>query len=297
MNSDDLEPMVEALERSGRYRVLRKLETLTVEPSSPKAEDKVAAFVDVETTGLDTTKDEVIELGIVKFSYSLDGQVTGIIDTFDQLRQPSFPIPKIVTTITGITNEMVAGRQINEAAVNQLVDDADLVIAHNAAFDRRFLERLIPVFITKSWACSMTEVAWASNGYEGTKLAYLATEAGFFYERHRAENDCLAAIEILRRPLKKTGKSALNEMLNTARQVSWRLWALGASFDTKDQLKNRGYRWSNGEDGRPRSWFIEVADPRRESEMNWLASLLAKETTELKVERVTALDRFSDRSV
>lgn len=297
MNSAQLEAMANTLEESGRYRVLRKLEFPAIAPSPPKTGDKIAAFVDVETTGLDATKDEIIELGIVKFSYSPEGEVTGFIDTFDQLRQPSFPIPEIVTSITGITNEMVAGHQIDEGAVKRLVDDADLVIAHNAAFDRRFLERLFPVFITKPWACSMSEVDWASYGYEGTKLAYLASEAGFFYERHRAENDCLAAIEILRHPLKGTGGTGLNEMLNKARQVSWRIWALGARFDTKDELKSRGYRWSNGDDGRPRSWYIEVADPQRASEVDWLASLLGKNETDLTVERVTAVDRFSNRSL
>lgn len=292
----DLEAMAEALEGSGRYRVLRKLEPPALAPLSLVKGDKVAVCVDVETTGLDPTKDEIIELGIVKFSYSAEGEVTGFIDTFNQLRQPSFPIPEIITSITGISNEMVAGQKIDEGAIIELVEGADLVVAHNAAFDRRFLERLIPVLITKPWACSMTEVDWASNGYEGTKLSYLAAEAGFFYDRHRAENDCLATIEILRRPLRKTGETGLSMMLNTARQVSWRIWALGASFEIKDHLKNRGYRWNNGDDGRPRSWYIDVADPERASEMNWLASLLSKKATDLTVERVTAVDRFSDRS-
>ena len=37
------------------------------------------------------------------------------------------------------------------------------------------------VFATKPWACSMTQIDWSSEGFEGTKLAYLACAAGFFF--------------------------------------------------------------------------------------------------------------------
>ena len=53
------------------------------------------------------------------------------------------------------------------------------MIAHNASFDRRFLERFCAGFVTKPWACSMTQVAWAGEGYEGTKLGYLAQASDF----------------------------------------------------------------------------------------------------------------------
>jgi DNA polymerase-3 subunit epsilon len=84
-----------------------------------------------------------------------------------------------------------------------------LVVAHNAAFDRRFLERFSEVFRTKPWACSMSQVDWAAEGHEGVKLAWLAAGAGFFYDRHRAVNDCAAAIELLATDLPRSGGPAL----------------------------------------------------------------------------------------
>jgi DNA polymerase III epsilon subunit-like protein len=64
------------------------------------------------------------------------------------------------------------------------------IIAHNAAFDRRFAGKFCETFTTKAWGCSMAQVDWAGEGFQGTKLAYLATQCGFFYDAHRAAGDC-----------------------------------------------------------------------------------------------------------
>ena len=112
---------------------------------------------------------------------------------------------------------MVAGKTINVDAVATVAAPAALVIAHNAAFDRRFLERFCEVFRTKPWACSMSQVDWAAEGHEGVKLAWLAAGAGFFYERHRAVNDCAAAIELLALALPRSGGPALAALLERAR--------------------------------------------------------------------------------
>jgi DNA polymerase-3 subunit epsilon len=107
---------------------------------------------------------------------------------------------------------MVEGKVIDPDAVAAFAAPAALVIAHNAAFDRRFLERFSTVFRTKPWACSMSQIDWKAEGHEGVKLAWLAAGAGFFYDRHRAVNDCAAAIELLAtRPAQErpTGPGAL----------------------------------------------------------------------------------------
>jgi DNA polymerase III epsilon subunit-like protein len=100
---------------------------------------------------------------------------------------------------------MVAGQQIDPDEVSEFAGRADLVVAHNASFDRRFLERFCPPFCAKPWACSMAEIDWAAEGFEGTKLAYLAAGFGFFFDRHRAANDCLAAVELLSQTLPRSG--------------------------------------------------------------------------------------------
>jgi DNA polymerase-3 subunit epsilon len=170
---NNLVAMAEALVKSGEYRVLRRLVPREISERPVDHICRTGMILDVETTGLDQQKDEIIELGMVKFDYSPHGRIAGLRDVFTAFNEPSRPIPADVTTLTGITTEMVAGQRIDDAAVSAFVEDTVIVIAHNAGFDRKFAERYWPVFERKAWGCSATEVAWRQHGFEGSRLAYL----------------------------------------------------------------------------------------------------------------------------
>ncbi|WP_454719120.1 3'-5' exonuclease [Caulobacter segnis] len=290
-----LEAMAAQLEASGRYRLLRRFESCTLAPIANAGLLKAGVYVDTETTGTDPLKDEIIELAMVPFQYDAEGQVCSVGAPFVALREPSVPISEEITRITGITPEMVAGKTIDPNAVAAFIAPAMVVIAHNAQFDRRFVERQYEAFKLKGWACSMSQVAWADHGFEGTKLAYLAGQCGFFFDGHRAENDCLAGLEILGRPL-KSGRTALSHLLETARKSSWRIWAERAPYDQKDKLKARGYRW-NGEEGpAPRAWYIDVDEADRQTELDFLQTEIYGGEIHLPTRKITAFERFSDRT-
>ncbi|MES2035206.1 MAG: 3'-5' exonuclease [Pseudomonadota bacterium] len=289
----ELEAMRAELEESGEYRVLRKLSPPGTVALS--ADTKMGLFVDVETTGLDPARHEIIELAMVPFYYRPDGEITGVGEPFSRLRQPSEPIPPEITALTGIDDAMVAGQVIDPDEVAAFAAPAALVVAHNAGFDRRFAERFSEVFTTKPWACSMREVPWTDEGSEGVKLAYLAMSQGFFYDRHRALNDCYAAIELLSRPLAKSGEIAFAKLLASARRPLWRVWAENSPFDLKDRLKARGYRWNADGAATPRSWFIDVPDDRIEEELAFLRDEIYQQDIDLLRRRIRAYDRYSDR--
>jgi len=291
----ELQRLALLLEESDDYRVLRRLKPRARVAIAEGAATRTALFVDVETTGLDPLTDEIIELAMVPFVYALDGTILSVSKPFEGLREPSKPISPEITALTGITPAMVAGQAIDPDEVAKFVAPVSLVIAHNAAFDRGFVERLYPVFATKAWACSMGEVDWAAEGFEGTKLAYLAMANGFFYDRHRAAHDCLAAIEILARMLPNSKVPALSKLLDKARSTTWRIWAEGAAFEFKDTLKSRGYRWNGEDNGKPRSWYIDVDETKRAGELDYLRQEIYKRDVELRVTRITALDRYSNR--
>ena len=295
-NSDDDESLARRLEATGGYKILRRLVPRTPTPAPALYTGKIGIILDFETTGLDPAKDEIIEVAMVKFRYSEMDEVTGVSGIFQSFNEPSISIPTLVTDLTGITFEMVAGHRIDRAALDAFVADANIVIAHNAAFDRKFAERLLPIFEHKHWACTQTEIDWRKYGFGSAKLGYLLADIGYFHNAHRAIDDCHALIEILAHPLAATAQSAFAELIECARRTTVRVWAQRSPFDLKDMLKARGYRWNDGSDGRPKSWFIDVDEDTRDAELSYLKKEIYQREIDIECRAMTALDRFSNRA-
>ncbi|WP_374700798.1 3'-5' exonuclease [Aureimonas sp. D3] len=290
--------MVERLERTGRYRVLRKLAPREVlshlrppADRTPGGWPRLGIVLDTETTGLDHAAHEVIELGMVAFTYDESG-VRDVVGVFSQLQQPTGPITPDITRITGITDEMVAGRRIDLEAVRRFVEPADLVIAHNARFDRPFCEKLCPGFEAKPWACSVSEVDWTALGFEGTKLGYLVGQCGYFHNGHRAVDDCHALLEVLAQPSRTQAEPAFRQLLASAAAPRLRVHALGSPFHTKDILKARGYRWSDGSGRQPKCWWREISEDAMNEEARFLETEVYAGGMNAHVERLTACARF-----
>ncbi|WP_338827997.1 3'-5' exonuclease [Bradyrhizobium sp. 27S5] len=283
------------LEQSPDYRVLRRLVPRSEFTPSDGQSTRTAILLDVETTGLDPVRDEIIELGMVKFSYLADGRIGQVIDTFSCFNQPSMAIPAEITALTGITDEMVEGHSLDVERINSFASDAVVTIAHNAGFDRKFMERYAPLFMHKAWACSVSEVEWRSHGFEGSRLSYLLMKAGLFHEAHRAVDDCLALLEILAMALPQLDRTVLSVLLERARRKTIRIWAEQSPFELKDELKRRGYRWSDGADGRPRSWYIDVDEPDQAPEIEYLQRAIYQRDVEIRIQILTAFERFSVR--
>ncbi len=240
------ERWAQALERSPNYRILRRLvPRLHYEDVAPGTPLMKGVVLDTETTGLNSQQDRVIELGMLLFEFDpVSGVVHRVLEVFDELEDPGFPIPPEVTAIHHITDDMVQGQRIDDARVERFLRDVQVVVAHNAAFDRPFVESRWPVFEQLAWACSVKDVPWKEEGFGSAKLEYLLQTQGFFYEAHRAETDCHALLELLSRRLPQRQQPVLLSILETLNQAQFKLYALGSPFETKDLLKQRGYRWS-----------------------------------------------------
>jgi len=289
----DYETTARMLEATGDYRVLRRLRPRPIAASRvPRQGEKIGVIVDAETTGLDHTRDEVIELGMVSFLYDEEGRIGDVLGTFNGLREPSVPISPEITRLTGITPEMVAGQILDLETVERVIAPADLVIAHNARFDRPFCESLSTGFQAKAWACSHSEIAWSWFGFEGSKLGYLLTQCGWFHQGHRAVEDCHALLEVLAAPLPSESGIPFGHLLTSARKALVRIWAEGSPFDMKDVLKARGYRWNDGTNGRPKSWWVEVDEEASEAELTFLRREVYRRDVEPYTQRITAFERF-----
>lgn len=291
----DLAAIAETLSRSPDYRVLRRLIARPTYIPTAGQEVRTGILLDTETTGLDCAKDEIIELGMVKFDYTADGRIVGVRDTFSAFNEPNAPISAEVTALTGITNEIVTGHKFDDAAVTAFAESGVIAIAHNSAFDRRFVERYWPVFEHKAWGCSMSEIDWRKHGFAGSQLGYLLNGAGYFHQAHRAVDDCHALLEVLDLVLPTTGAPALALLLETARRPTLRVWAEQTAFELKDLLKRRGYRWNDGSDGRPKSWFRDVDETALHDEIAFLRTEIYMRDVEPTVQKLTAFTRFSGR--
>jgi DNA polymerase-3 subunit epsilon len=290
-----LEELAQTLEAHPDYRVLRRLPQREVfQANAPGQRVCRGIILDTETTGFDLENDRVIELGMLVFEFDpTHGQVLRVVERFDELEDPGFPIPPSSTEIHHITDDMVRGQRIDDAAVARLLQDVVVVIAHNAGFDRPFVEARWPVFEELNWACSLKDIDWRQEGFGSAKLDYLLYTQGFFHEAHRAETDCWALLEILSRVLPQSQQTALLALLEKLNQSQQKIYAIGSPFETKDKLKTRGYRWSAD----LRCWSRVVSGTRDyEDELAWLKHhVYADRSARVEVEQLGGRVRYSAR--
>jgi DNA polymerase-3 subunit epsilon len=261
------------------------------------APTRVALFVDIETTGLDPHSDTIIELCAVRFHYSPESAHIYHLDPpLHALEDPRRPLPPPITTLTGLTSAALAGRRIDEAAVDDALRDVSLVVTHNARFDRPMLERRLPAFAKFPWACSMADVPWHALGFTSLNLeCLLMKHCGEFYGPHHAQSDCYAGIHILATPT-ATGQLPFALLLHSAATPTVRLWAMGSPFTRKDRLRTRHYRWHPGDHRRPKAWYRDLRPDAVDAECDWLRHhIYTDRPGHIAFDHFDARDRYSAR--
>ena len=291
--AEELNLVTEWLERAN-CRVIRPLQMRHSFCDVQTPEKLITvAILDTETTGTNSSQDKIIELGMVLVEVCPQtGQAYRVVRVFNELEYPGMPIPEESTRIHHITDDMVAGKRINDAEVESLISSVALVIAHNASFDRVFVEDRFQIFATKAWACSFRQIPWSEEGIGSGKLEFLAYNCGFHYSGHRASTDCHALLEVLQKPLPSSGTLAMQALLQNARLAEIKVSALGSPFETKDALKERNYRWNADK----KIWAKSIPQKSLDDEVSWLShSVYAGKGFRLELEKMTAMNRYSNR--
>jgi len=252
----------------GDIRILRRVGLATGstgrgDPDGPH----VGVVVDCETTGLDPATDVVIELALRRIRYDRDGRILKIDHLHSWREDPGRALSEEVSRLTGLTDADLVGRTIDDEAAVGLLRSADLIIAHNARFDRGFVERRLPGAAGLAWACSCAEVDWAASGFDGRALGWLLTQAGRFHDGHRASADVDALVTLLSHPM-ADGRPALAELIESSASPSVKVEAIGADIGVKDALRLRRYRW----DPVGRLWWKEIPGAEVTAEEFWLAA-------------------------
>jgi len=103
-------------------------------------------IIDIETTGLDPTTDEIIEIGAIR--YHLDGTTT----TFQRLIKPRNPVPVFIYQLTKITEDDLKKADPAKKVLTDFyafLNKEDIIVCHNAEFDMRFLQRQVSKRLNK----------------------------------------------------------------------------------------------------------------------------------------------------
>ena len=139
---DRLEQIATELSESDDYRVMRRLDFRKLCHEDDGTPVRRGVFLDVETTGLDSDSDEIIELAMVPFDYTEDGRVFNIGPALNQLNEPSSPVTARITALTGITNEELVGHVLDPLEIDNMINQSVVIIAHNAESDRPYVEKV-----------------------------------------------------------------------------------------------------------------------------------------------------------
>ena len=142
--------------------------------------------LDTETTGLSVQDNELIEISAARLS----GRE--VIDRFDTFVHPKQLIPAEITELTSITNADVADAPSAVEAVAALADFVGgcPVIAHNATFDRSFIESVKGgVNVSDIWIDSLALSRIALPRLASHKLSFMADLFGCDSVSHRANAD------------------------------------------------------------------------------------------------------------
>ena len=278
------------------WKLLRRLEIPNQFNKSHGQPLKRGLALDVEATGLSLKNDDVIQLAMLPFDYDpLDGRITNVHKdlSFEGFREPALPISEEASIITGITDQMVLGQSIDAARVRLIVEQSDLIFAHNAFFDRVMVEKHWPCFSEKSWACTFQSIDWLREGFTAGKLDYLGMQFGWFYDGHTALADCEACLALLAQTLPKSNRRVLEVVRESALNTEHLICAVDAPFDEKDTLRDRGYRWRPAGLQNGKVWWTICPD--KEAEIGWLRSEIYRYEKDIPTQEVTAINRYSNR--
>jgi DNA polymerase III alpha subunit (gram-positive type) len=192
--------------------------------------------IDFETSGFSADKDVITEAGLVLYDTELRAPVR-----ISGFLVKGGLITAEITRITGITQQAVDtyGYEPTTAlkAITSFANQADYFMAHNAPFDKSFLEALDSSLAnSKPWVDTRVDLpkeAYAKG--KSASLKYLCCDHNIYYQAHRAVSDVLAMLQLLwQYDIGAVIKRSQIPNVTVRAQVS---------FDERILAKERSYYW------------------------------------------------------
>ncbi|MFP4371989.1 MAG: PolC-type DNA polymerase III [Halanaerobium sp.] len=201
-------------------------EPIVNNPFSSDLDQTEFIVFDLETTGLNPSQHEIIEIGAVKFK---GGEIVG---QFKSFINPDVKIPAKITEITGINDRMVKDAPGLEEVIRDFIEFAGegVLVAHNADFDYGFIRTALEnLEIDKDDYTVLDTLGLARALVKDSKNHKLNTLTEYFgvelENHHRALDDAAATAEVLSNLLeiiKKDGSQNLNQINNYISKIDWK---------------------------------------------------------------------------
>ena len=216
------------------------IEPLPIREASPAAPGQSLPqrllILDTETTGLDPQRDRCIELGAVLFD----------LPRRSVLSQVSLLLPcdqNAAQAVNGIDPELTQQPQPWQQGLQwfeALLASADLVVAHNAAFDRQWFGIEPLPAIHKPWLCTMEDIRWPADrnlrsnpSVRDLALAYSVP----VWAAHRALTDCIYLAQVFERC------DDLEQLVQQGLEPR-RLYRARLSYEERHRAREAGFRWN-----------------------------------------------------
>ena len=169
---------------------------IVINNKNENLDDRFVVF-DIETTGLSSENDRIIEIGAVKIEKGK------IVDRFNEFVNPGIDIPYKITELTGITNDMVEDAKSISEILPKFLEfvKSSVVVAHNASFDTSFIIRnsqRLGLLFENAIMDTIPLAKFLLPNLKRFKLSTIVKHLGISLENHhRAIDDAKATADIL----------------------------------------------------------------------------------------------------
>jgi DNA polymerase-3 subunit epsilon len=252
-SSEAVEPLLEAA--SSPQPLAVALPSFTSQASIPLPETLL--ILDTETSGLDPKQDHCLEVGAILFHAprrAVLAQHSFLLPVQDNAAESINHIPADVTRLNQPWRE---GLEYFQA----LLDAAELLVAHNAAFDRQWFGKDHLPAVSKPWLCTMEDIAWPVDRQLRSRPSVrdLALAYGVpVWAAHRALTDCIYLAEVFCRC------NDLETLLLHGLEPR-RLMRAQVSYQQRHLAKQAGFRWNDPVQG---AWTRRLSD-RQAAELDF----------------------------
>jgi len=248
-NLDQLDILNSQFKNISKKDNINKIDGLTHKIKKDKKLIESILILDTETTGLDENDNEVIEIGCILFHVS----------TKSVLSQLSFLLPvhkNEAQHINGISVEVSNISQPWEAGMEfflKLVDSCNIIVAHNAAFDKKWFGKGKLPNLDKNWICSLEDINWSFKN--NLKIRPSVTDLALAFNipvwnLHRALADCYYLSEVFKKV------ENLEKILLKATEPRY-LYKAIVSYEDRFMAKNAGFRWNSPVQG---AWTRKLSE-------------------------------------